>query len=96
MFAFMVDELQAAENCRNKLLLANCTPIVHVVAHIPPGVFERTPNFTWFRDEYNKKYLEITARYKDTIKWMFYGHHHTDTFHLVKVRKYHIICHFYI
>uniref|UniRef100_A0AC35FR23 Uncharacterized protein n=1 Tax=Panagrolaimus sp. PS1159 TaxID=55785 RepID=A0AC35FR23_9BILA len=61
--------------------------MVHIVAHIPPGVFERTPNFTWMRPEYNKKLLKIMIKYSKTIKWMLFGHHHTDTFHILKNDK---------
>jgi sphingomyelin phosphodiesterase acid-like 3 len=58
--------------------------MVHIVSHIPPGVFERTPNFTWLLNKYNKKFLQITVKYSTTIKWMLFGHHHTDTFHILK------------
>uniref|UniRef100_A0AC34RRA7 Sphingomyelin phosphodiesterase C-terminal domain-containing protein n=1 Tax=Panagrolaimus sp. JU765 TaxID=591449 RepID=A0AC34RRA7_9BILA len=57
---------------------------VHIVSHIAPGVFERTPNFTWMPDFYNRKFLDLTVKYSTTIKWMIFGHHHTDTFHIVK------------
>ena len=74
-FAFMENVLsEAAAN----------DGIVHVIAHIPPGVFERTPNFTLMSPEYNKRLLDITVKYASTIKWMIFGHHHTDTFHIVK------------
>ncbi|CAB3396898.1 unnamed protein product [Caenorhabditis bovis] len=82
-FAFLESELQNAENCRNRVL-ANCSSTVHIIAHIGPGVFERTPNYTWFRDEYNERFLNLTVRYAKTIGWMLFGHHHTDTFHIVK------------
>ncbi|KAE9548683.1 hypothetical protein FO519_008105 [Halicephalobus sp. NKZ332] len=74
-FAFMETVLSEAE--RNNA-------IVHVVSHIAPGVFERSPSFTWMPNEYNKRFLNITVRYSKTIKWMIFGHHHTDTFHIVK------------
>ncbi|KHJ95511.1 hypothetical protein OESDEN_04544 [Oesophagostomum dentatum] len=48
------------------------------------SVFERTPNFTWFRDAYNERFLNLTVDYADVIGMMIFGHHHTDTFHLVK------------
>ena len=38
-------------------------------------------------NNYNKKLLQITVKYSKTIKWMLFGHHHTDTFHIVKVGK---------
>uniref|UniRef100_A0A7E4ZWA2 Metallophos domain-containing protein n=1 Tax=Panagrellus redivivus TaxID=6233 RepID=A0A7E4ZWA2_PANRE len=58
--------------------------IVHVVSHIPPGAFERTPNMTWMPTHFNDKFVNITLKYAKTIKWMLFGHHHTDTFHVVK------------
>ncbi|TKR70508.1 hypothetical protein L596_022530 [Steinernema carpocapsae] len=77
-FAFLEENLEAAEKA-NK--------IVHVIAHIPPGVFDRTPKFTWMTPEYNQRFLDITVKYASTIKWMIFGHHHTDTFHIVKDDK---------
>jgi sphingomyelin phosphodiesterase acid-like 3 len=74
-FAFMEEVLGKAQSQQQ---------IVHVVAHIAPGVFERTPNFTWMVPQYNKRFLDITVKYASTIGWMIFGHHHTDTFHLVK------------
>uniref|UniRef100_A0A915CJW6 Calcineurin-like phosphoesterase domain-containing protein n=1 Tax=Parascaris univalens TaxID=6257 RepID=A0A915CJW6_PARUN len=74
-FQFITDTLDVARRQRQT---------VHVVAHIPPGVFERTPNFTWMLPQYNQRFIDITVRYADTIKWMIFGHHHTDTFHIVK------------
>lgn len=74
-FAFMEQVLSSAQ--------ANGDH-VGVFAHIAPGAFERTPNFTWFREDYNRRFLNITVRYSSIIKWMLFGHHHTDTFHIVK------------
>lgn len=89
-FKFMVDTLEAAKSAGRT---------VHVISHIAPGgipttsfseistpllVFERTPDFTWMFPEYNRRFLNITRAYADTIKWMVFGHHHTDTFHIVK------------
>nr|pir hypothetical protein ZK856.3 - Caenorhabditis elegans [Caenorhabditis elegans] len=85
-FAFLEKELSNAEKCPNRIS-ENCTSIVHIVAHIGPGVFEKTPNFTWFRDEYNERFLDLTVRYANSIGWMIFGHHHTDTFHLIKDSK---------
>ncbi|KIH56631.1 hypothetical protein ANCDUO_13187 [Ancylostoma duodenale] len=82
-FAFMQSVLEAASKCR-KQPSPGCSPTVHIVAHIAPGVFERTPNFTWFRDPYNEKFLKLTVDYAEVIGMMLFGHHHTDTFHLVK------------
>ncbi|KAK0409461.1 hypothetical protein QR680_004551 [Steinernema hermaphroditum] len=77
-FAFMEANLEEAKT-NNKT--------IHVIAHIAPGAFERTPKFTWMVPAYNKRFLDITIKYASTIKWMIFGHHHTDTFHVVKDDK---------
>ncbi|EFP11024.1 hypothetical protein CRE_30703 [Caenorhabditis remanei] len=82
-FAFLETELAKAEKCPNRIS-DNCTSLVHIIAHIAPGVFEKSPNITWFRDEYNERFLNLTIRYANSIGWMIFGHHHTDTFHLIK------------
>lgn len=82
-FAFMESEMKSAMLCR-KNGTTYCSPTVHIVAHIAPGAFERTPNYTWFRDQYNERFLNLTVDYADVIGMMLFGHHHTDTFHLIK------------
>ncbi|CAI5450620.1 unnamed protein product [Caenorhabditis angaria] len=89
-FAFLENELKNAETCPNRVN-TDCTSIVHIIAHIGPGVFERTYNFTWFRPEYNERFLNITVRYANSIGWMLFGHHHTDTFHLIKDSKENVV-----
>ncbi|CAI4223429.1 unnamed protein product [Auanema sp. JU1783] len=84
MFAFMESELERATKCPNQINGGTCYSIVHIVAHIPPGAFERTPYYNWFRPQYNERFLNITVKYASTIKWMLYGHHHTDTFHIIR------------
>ncbi|PAV56495.1 hypothetical protein WR25_00206 [Diploscapter pachys] len=79
-FAFMEKELIAAQSCKN----TNCTQTVNILAHIAPGAYERSQNFTWFRDQYNAKFIDLIRNYSSQIGWMIFGHHHTDTFHLVK------------
>uniref|UniRef100_A0A1I7RXG3 Metallophos domain-containing protein n=1 Tax=Bursaphelenchus xylophilus TaxID=6326 RepID=A0A1I7RXG3_BURXY len=56
----------------------------HIIAHIPPGLYDRVPNIKWFTDEYNKQFLDIIRAYKDTIKLLIFGHHHGDTFHVIR------------
>uniref|UniRef100_A0A0N4ZSU7 Metallophos domain-containing protein n=1 Tax=Parastrongyloides trichosuri TaxID=131310 RepID=A0A0N4ZSU7_PARTI len=73
-FQFMRQELQRAKDLKK---------FVHVIAHIPPGSFERTPNFTWLYPQYNEQFLDIIIEFADVIKWMVFGHHHTDTFRMV-------------
>lgn len=58
---------------------------VHIVAHIAPGMYERKANFSWFYDDYNSRFLDIVNKYQEVIKTMFFGHHHSDTFHVVRV-----------
>lgn len=47
-------------------------------------MYERKANFSWFRDEYNARFLQIVNDYVDVIQSMIFGHHHTDTFHVVR------------
>ncbi|PIC27211.1 hypothetical protein B9Z55_019537 [Caenorhabditis nigoni] len=89
-FAFLETELENAEKCPNRIS-ENCTSLVHIIAHIAPGAFEKTPNITWFRDEYNERFLNLTVRYANSIGWMIFGHHHTDTFHLIKDEKENVV-----
>ncbi|VDN37399.1 unnamed protein product [Gongylonema pulchrum] len=86
-FAFLIDVLENAQ-ATNKT--------VNVIAHIAPGgkhignmtlVFERTPGFTWMVPEYNQRFIDITVKYARTIGWMIFGHHHTDTFHIIKAKS---------
>ncbi|GMS80723.1 hypothetical protein PENTCL1PPCAC_2898, partial [Pristionchus entomophagus] len=80
-FKFMEDTLEQATKCTDA---KKCFSTVHIVTHIAPGVFERSPNFQWYRPEYNKRFLDITQKYASHIGWMIFGHHHTDTFHVVR------------
>ena len=47
-------------------------------------MYERSSRY-WLRPAYNARLLKITVAYADTIKWMVFGHHHSDTFHVVRV-----------
>ncbi|MFH4973541.1 hypothetical protein AB6A40_000250 [Gnathostoma spinigerum] len=77
-FAFMENILTTAESDGRT---------VHVIAHIAPGVFEKTPNFSWMVPRYNQRLINITVKYAKTIGWMIFGHHHSDTFHIIKDPK---------
>lgn len=66
---------------------------VFLFAHIPPGKFERfyqyfneenQYGFPWLKSHYNVKFLNILKTYSDCIHLQLYGHHHTDTFKLIK------------
>uniref|UniRef100_A0A915D0P4 Calcineurin-like phosphoesterase domain-containing protein n=1 Tax=Ditylenchus dipsaci TaxID=166011 RepID=A0A915D0P4_9BILA len=74
-FEFMEKALESAQSSGKS---------VHMAAHISPGALESKANFTWMYPQYNRRMLDITIKYAKTIKWMVFGHHHTDTFHLVK------------
>ena len=66
---------------------------VILFAHIPPGKFERfyqyfeeeqQQGFPWLKPKYNSKFLDILIQYSDIIPIQLYGHHHTDTFKLIR------------
>ena len=64
---------------------------VFLFTHIPPGKFERFYQrfgdhygFPWFAENFNDRYLQILQKYADTIHLQLYGHHHTDTFKLIR------------
>ncbi|VDM98756.1 unnamed protein product [Thelazia callipaeda] len=73
-FAFLNHILMSAEKAKKK---------VHIVAHIAPGVFEKSPYISWMEPEYNQHLIDITIKFANTIGWMLFGHHHSDTFHIV-------------
>ena len=66
---------------------------VLIFAHIPPGKFERFNQYfnetnefgySWFKPEYNERFLSILVKYAKIIHLQLYAHHHTDTFKLIK------------
>ena len=69
----------------------NETEKVFIVAHVPPGTFERSPgklNFNTPNNTFegiNKKYMEIVSRpgLSSKISAHLYGHLHTDTFRIL-------------
>uniref|UniRef100_A0A914C9U7 Uncharacterized protein n=1 Tax=Acrobeloides nanus TaxID=290746 RepID=A0A914C9U7_9BILA len=74
-FQFLEDSLEEARNE---------SQIIHIVSHIPPGSYEKVPNFPWMPPQYNQKLVNIFLKYASNIKWMIFGHHHSDTFHILK------------
>uniref|UniRef100_F1KXN2 Acid sphingomyelinase phosphodiesterase 3b n=1 Tax=Ascaris suum TaxID=6253 RepID=F1KXN2_ASCSU len=74
-FAFMRKQLDAARD-------GNKT--AHIIAHIPPGAFEQSPNVTWLKDKFNAELLQILREYSDVIRSMLFGHNHRDSFRLLK------------
>ncbi|XP_078611064.1 acid sphingomyelinase-like phosphodiesterase 3b [Branchiostoma floridae x Branchiostoma japonicum] len=72
-FAWLEGVLQQAQTDNEKVFL---------IGHVPPGFFERSKGKSWFYPEYNKRYLQIIARYADVIKGQFFAHQHLDSFRL--------------
>ncbi|KAM3933426.1 acid sphingomyelinase-like phosphodiesterase 3b [Leptodactylus fuscus] len=55
---------------------------VYIVGHVPPGYFEKKRGKSWFRENFNKRYIEIIQKYHKVIQGQFFGHHHTDSFRM--------------
>ena len=55
-----------------------------VIAHIPPGTFEKHRDKHWFYPYYNDAFLFLLQKFHDTIGSIHMAHHHTDTFKLVR------------
>ena len=56
---------------------------VILVAHIPPGQFEKHANYKWFYDYYNEVFISLLKKHEGTIGSTHMGHHHTDSFRVV-------------
>merc|ERR1719510_2182139 len=83
-FEWLESKLEEAKNSGKNVIL---------FAHIPPGKFERfyqyfeeeqQQGFPWLKPKYNSKFLDILIQYSDIIPIQLYGHHHTDTFKLIR------------
>lgn len=59
---------------------------VYIAGHVPPGYFEFVSNYhkRWYYDYYNERFVQIIRDHKDVIFGMFFGHHHSDTFRIIK------------
>ncbi|XP_051999395.1 acid sphingomyelinase-like phosphodiesterase 3b [Xyrauchen texanus] len=55
---------------------------VYLIGHVPPGFFEKKRQKPWFRQEFNKRYIDLIKKHHDVILGQFFGHHHTDSFRL--------------
>ncbi|KZV71061.1 sphingomyelin phosphodiesterase [Peniophora sp. CONT] len=66
VFAFMVEELQAAEDAGQR---------AWIIGHIPAGKSD------FFHDQSNY-YDQVVQRYKNTIAAQFFGHSHKDQFEI--------------
>ena len=53
---------------------------IFVIGHVPPGMFERSRNTSWFYPQFNKKFLEFLKNNVDVISGNFFAHEHSDTF----------------
>uniref|UniRef100_A0A914GRX9 Calcineurin-like phosphoesterase domain-containing protein n=1 Tax=Globodera rostochiensis TaxID=31243 RepID=A0A914GRX9_GLORO len=61
----------------------------HIIAHIPIGAYEMysVKNEDWKPEmsrRYNRRLYEIFVAYSPWIRWMLFGHLHTDTFRILK------------
>ncbi|XP_013417120.1 acid sphingomyelinase-like phosphodiesterase 3b isoform X2 [Lingula anatina] len=55
---------------------------VHIVAHVPPGHFERHRTKYWFYPQFNKKFQDLIVKFSSVIAGMYFAHEHTDNFRL--------------
>ena len=78
-FAFLESQLaQAKQN----------NSFVHILGHVPPGGYEWDSYGTEWNPEmpkkYNKRFVNLFVEYAPWIRWMLFGHLHTDTFRVLK------------
>ena len=67
-------------------LLTKITYVLHqviVVAHIPPGVFEKHRDYHWFYPFYNEMFASLLKKHSSTIGSVHMAHHHTDSFRVL-------------
>lgn len=55
---------------------------VYLIGHVPPGFFEKKRHKPWFREEFNKRYIDLIQKHHTVILGQFFGHHHTDSFRM--------------
>ncbi|XP_061573231.1 acid sphingomyelinase-like phosphodiesterase 3b [Cololabis saira] len=55
---------------------------VYIIGHVPPGFFEKKRNKPWFRQHFNKQFLDLIEKHHAVIIGQFFGHHHTDSFRM--------------
>ncbi|XP_078093249.1 acid sphingomyelinase-like phosphodiesterase 3b [Mustelus asterias] len=72
-FKWLEDVLSDAVTAKEK---------VYIIGHVPPGFFEKKRGTSWFRHQFNKRYIEIVQKYHSVIAGQFFGHHHTDSFRM--------------
>ncbi|KAM4795827.1 acid sphingomyelinase-like phosphodiesterase 3b [Rhinophrynus dorsalis] len=72
-FQWLEEQLRRASQIGNK---------VYIVGHVPPGYFEKKRGKPWFRENFNKRYVDIIKKHHNVIQGQFFGHHHTDSFRM--------------
>lgn len=50
---------------------------------MPPGAFETIPNFMSMTPKFNEPFLDLVTKYSSVIKYMHFGHIHTDSFRVL-------------
>jgi hypothetical protein len=70
--------MSSAPNDTNALLQ------VLVLAHVPPGKFEKHRDYDWFYPYYNEMFTFQLQKFSDVIGSVHMAHHHTDTYRLIK------------
>ncbi|KAM6910522.1 acid sphingomyelinase-like phosphodiesterase 3b [Xenentodon cancila] len=55
---------------------------VYIIGHVPPGFFEKKRSKPWFRQNFNKQFLDLIEKHHSVITGQFFGHHHTDSFRM--------------
>ena len=56
---------------------------VMIIAHVPPGKFEKHRNYHWYYDYYNWQFVKLLQKHGEVIGSVHMAHHHTDSFRLV-------------
>ncbi|CAE1299558.1 SMPDL3 [Acanthosepion pharaonis] len=54
-----------------------------LMAHVPPGSFERSLNITWMYTAFNDRLVDILKKHNHVISAQIYGHEHTDSFKII-------------
>lgn len=54
-----------------------------IMAHVPPGGFERSMNITWMYPAFNDRLVEILMKHNHVISSQIFGHEHTDSFKII-------------
>ncbi|GAB1607193.1 hypothetical protein Ahia01_001002500, partial [Argonauta hians] len=56
---------------------------VLLMAHVPPGIFERSASLQWMYSHFNDQLVHLLTQYAGVITACIFGHEHTDTFRLL-------------